>query len=390
MRRSLITISLTAVALLAATVGAAHAGWEEGVAAFKAGKFADAASQFQTVVEQQPEWPGGHYMLGQTLLKLNRNQDALTHLRKAYDLNPNDVNVQLVLGKAYISNGRYADAAQLLSKIDASKLPGAQQAALHQMLAVSYDKSGQADRALGALGNAVKSNPNDAGLQFQYGTAALNAGDTSTAVRALEKAASLDPKDGEKQKVYIQALIRQGRETTGSAKTQAYQKAVAAAGKLASSSGSYDNLLLFGEAQLGATRYKEAAGTFQQAASKNSSDWLPLYYLGQAHTATGEYIQAERALKQALDRTNSSRDQVRIWLQLGFVYEKQKDFNQAKVAYQRAGNSAAVRRVEENQQIEEYNRQVEEEAARMKELDEERRKLEEELKELPGGGPPPR
>jgi len=389
MHTSRFVTGLIAVALLA-VAGSASAQWEDGVAAFKSGDYAKAAQEFQAIIDQQPDWPGAHYMLGQTLLKQKKHQEALAQLRKAYDLNPSDISYQLALGKAYLSVRRYGDAAQLLGGIDAASLPKPQQAAMLQMLAVAYDKSGDSGRALQALAGAVQANPSDADIQFQYGSAALNDGDTATAIKALGKAASLDSGDATKQEVYVKALIRSGREARQSgAKAQAYSKAVAAAKNLAAKDSSYDNLLLLGEAQLGAASYADAAATLQRAAAKKPSEWLPLYYVGQAHTATGEYPSAVSALNQALSKAGSAADKVRINKQLGFVYEKQKNHSKALAAYQAAGDAAGVKRVKDNQEIQAFNADVDEEAEKIKEIEDEARKLEEELKQLPGGAPPP-
>ena len=89
------------------------AGWEEGVAAFNAGRFDAASAEFQMVIEQSPDWPGGYLMLGRTLLKLNRPGEAVTQLRKAYDLNPNDNSAKLALAQAYLEATRDGDAASL-------------------------------------------------------------------------------------------------------------------------------------------------------------------------------------------------------------------------------------------------------------------------------------
>jgi tetratricopeptide (TPR) repeat protein len=384
-----LTKSCLLAVLLLGTVAVVEADWDQGVAAFKSGNWAEAAKQFQAFVDERPDVFQGHYMLGQSLAKLKRNQEALSHLRKALELEPGNVGVQLTLGKVYLDVGRYADAGALLGKIDASSLPAAQQGALHQMLAVALEKSGDTDRALTQLAQAARSKPNDANVQFQYGTTALKAGDTNTAVRALAKAAQLDPGDSEKLRAYAQALVKQGRMGTGSAKTNAYQQAAAAAQKLVSKDASYDNLMLLAGAQLGAKQYEGALGTLQQASGKNAGDWLPLFYQGQALTQTGQYNQAEKVLKQAMDKPSaSSKDKVTIWKQLGFVYEKQKSYDNAKLAYQRAGDNASVQRVEENRQTDEYNRRVEEENRKIRELAEEEAKIKEQLEQLPGGPPP--
>lgn len=378
-------VTALAVALLLGGVTLVEAEWDAGVAAFKAGKLADAEREFEEVVAKQPDWPGGQFMLGQVLLQEKKNKEALEHLKKAYELNSNDVSYQYALGQAYLQNGRYSEAAQMLRKINPASLPKAQQANYQKLLAAALDRSGDSAAALQALRKAAEANPNDSDAWYDYGIAAFNAGDTASAISALGKAADRD-NDPKKQEAYAKALIRYGREKRGAAKQEAYTKAVVAAQKVASANGSYDNLLLLGEAQLGAKQYDTAASTFNRAAGKNGNDWLVHYYLAQAYTSGGKYSQAASAAEQALSKAGRDADKRRAWSQIGFVHEKLKNYDDAILAYRNAGDSAGMQRVEENKRIAAENARIEEDNAEIRRLEEERRKLEEELKELPGGG----
>jgi Flp pilus assembly protein TadD len=365
--------------------GTAWAGYEEGVQAFKSGNYSLAVSELQSYVQEAPGQWQGHYVLGQALLKLKRNQEALTSLRKAYDLNPNDGSVQLNLANAYLVNRRYRDAARLLRQIDEDSLPSRVRPVYDQMLAKALQESGQEGAALGPLRRAAASSPSDADAQYNYGAAALQAGQISAAVDALGNAARLEPSNSARVETYIQALFRLGRGQRGSAKMQTYRKALTAAQRLADANGSYDNLMLLGEAQLGAKEYAAAARTFRRASTRNSSDWLVYYYIGQAYTATGEYTNASSALQQALTKTSQSHDKTRIWSQLGFVYEKEKDYEKAKSAYRRAGDSGSVARVEKNEETAKYNQEVEQENKKIEEMKKEQERIEKELQQLPGG-----
>ena len=113
MRKHLITVAITTGLFLSLT-GIATAGWDEGVAAFKAGKWDEAIRQLQPVVNEREKagqkWAGGHFVLGQALLKANRNSEAVAQLDKAYRLDGNNVGIQLRLGEAY--------AAQQIANID--------------------------------------------------------------------------------------------------------------------------------------------------------------------------------------------------------------------------------------------------------------------------------
>ncbi len=386
MRSSRTSIALAAVLCVAVSTGA-WAAWPEGVAAFKAGQWSKAEAEFKAIVEGQPDWPGGHFMLGWTYLKQGKSSEAITHLRKAYDLNSDDVNTQLRLGEAYVAAGRYNDAVAFLGKINAASLPREMQGYLAQLRGVAYTKTGQSDSALGEFSRAAKSMPNDASVQYQYGTAAYNAGETSVAVAALGRASQLEPNDMTMMTAYAKALNRQGREVQGSGKQSAYTKAADAAKKVVSRNASFDNLMLLGEAQLGAKQYDAAVSTFQQALGKNSGDWLPSFYIGQAHTATGKYGSAETALRQALDKTSNASNQTRIWRQLGFVYEKQQNFDESIRAYRRAGDEASARRVSENKEISQYNKDVEQEAEQLRKLQEEQERIKKELEGLSGRPP---
>ena len=385
-RRSLTVAALGLLAL--ASAGAASAGWNEGVAAFTAKDYQTAAAEFQEVVDQQPELFQGHYMLGQTLVKLKRMQDALPHLRKAYELNSGDIGVAMVLGKAYTDSRRYADAVTVLGKIDPSKA-GKARVALHQMLAKAYEKTGDERRMRGQLKSAADAAPSNADLRFAYGAAAFNAGDLEGAIAALSRAVQLAPNDANKQKTYAQALLRKGRTTSsGAAKTDAYNKASAALTRVVASSDSYDNLIMLAGAQLGAKQYDAALGSLERASAKNANDWLPSYYMGQAYTQKGQYRSAEDKLNQALGKASKNEDKVTIYDQLGYVYEKQKRYDNAIAAYRSSGNEGGVQRAQENKKTDAFNKDVEAEERERAAMKAEEDRLKEQLKSLPGAKPP--
>lgn len=370
------------LALALATAAVARADWDAGVQAFQQGNYPQAIQEFQQVTSENPEWADGHWMLGSAQLKAGRTSDAVSSLRRAYDLDPS-TKMQFALGQAYVAAGQYADGASILAKMDTTVLSSSQRGVHAQLLAKALAESGQTERAIAELAKAAEAKPDDAAVQFQYGAAALNAGETAAAVRALTRAAELDASP-DVLRALTKAHIRQGRESQGDSKLQAYRRATQTAARLVSADGSYDNVMLQGEAQLGARQYSEAAGSFQRATGLDSRDWLPHYYLGQAYTASGDYTRAESPLRRALELTSASADQVKIWGQLGYVYEKQRSWDQAKAAYGRAGNQAAIQRVTTNQQTAEHNLEVEEYNQTIEEIEAERRQLERELEQLPG------
>ncbi len=154
---------------------------------------------------------------------------------------------------------------------------------------------------------------------------------------------------------------------------------------MVASQPTYDNYMLLVSAELGAGLYEDAISSGQAALGKKSDDWLAHYYLGQAMSSAKKYTEAEAPLKKA-ETLAGETDKKLVWTQLGYVYEKQKKYNQAIEAYQFAGNNGAIQRVKDNEETARFNTQVEEENARIKAMEEEARKLEEELKALEEGG----
>lgn len=387
MKRQLIC-TLAVLTLLPLT-GAAWAGWDEAVAAYQAGNYQAAVDEVGPYVEQAPQNWQGHWLLGSALLKLGRSSEALTSLRQAYDLDPNQPQAWFGLAEAYLANGRASDAAALLQQVDSGSLPANAQGAYNQLLAKALADSGQSAAALAPLREAANANPSSASAQFAYGAAAQNAGDADAAVAALGRAVQLDGDNPAYLKAYIQTLFLQGRQKSGDAGAAAFRKAVPAAQKLVSVEPGYDSLMLLGGAQLGAKDYGAAVDSYRQAAQSGGS-WEPHFYMGQAYTMQQQYSSAVTALQQALSAASGNDAQRKIWGQLGFVYEKQDAFDQAIQAYERAGDSGSASRVQTNKETADYNEQVEEENAEARARREEAERIKAELENLPGGREPDR
>lgn len=367
--------------------GHALAGWEEGVAAFTSKNYQAAAGEFQELVDKQPNSFQGHYMLGLTLQQLNRKEEALNHLRKAYDLNPNDLNTKLALGKAYHAARRYGDVTNLLGSVDVNPLPSAQKVAFYQMRGQARLKQKDSSGAMNDFSQLAKLKPNDAQVQFNYGSLAIQAGQMDKGLAALDKAVKLAPNDADKKRTYVQSLIKKGRESRDkTTKKTNYLKASELAGELVAKDGSYDNQMLKLSAELGAGAYDKAIESAKAAIAKKDTDWLAHFYLGQAYSSAKQYDAAVQPLLTAKEKVKEPNDLKQVWRQLGFTYEKQKKYTQSIEAYNFAGDATAAARVKENQDTAQFNAQVEAENKRIQEMEAEAKRLEEELKALEGGG----
>ena len=390
-RRSLLALA-TACALLGAS--SASAGWEEGVAAFRAGNYAQAIAEFQQFVEERTEEEAlqkGYQMLAQSLLRGGKAKEAIAAFQKHLELKPGDVGSQVFLGQAYYKSGMPRETVAALNRLNVGSLPAGHQIQVYQMRSASYARLGNTRAAATDLGKVADLKSDDAKTRFEYGRMLHNDAQLDAAIRAYERAISMDGGNAEWKTTLVNALKIKGRSTQGSAKAGIYGKAENVARSLVASSASYDNLLLLGEVQLGGKNYGSAASTFQQAISKKANDWHAHFYLGQASGSLERYNDAEAPLNTALSLASGDAER-QILDYLGFVLSKQNKYDAAISAYERAGNSAGAARVRENKQIAQENLEADEHNRNIEELQRTREELRRQLEELPGAAnePPPR
>lgn len=382
MRTTLATALILALAL--AVPVSADEDWDAGVAAYKAGNFDQAAAAFALYVEKVEDAYQGHQMLGVALLKAGEARKAATHLQRANELNPDTWAIQLPLGQALLASGQGRDACAVLGGINESSLPSANRTTLYQLRAKASCGGGIGDL------RKIAQAKNTGETWAAYGVAALNEGELSEAITALDKAVGLEPNEPRIRKSHVSALVRQARSVQGRQKEALYDKAVDSAKRYAELQSGFNSQLTYGEVLLGAKDYSQAVAALKKASQLKPGEWLPDFYLGQAYTALEDYDAAEAPLRQALSKTSRDADQRMINRQLGFTYEKQKNYGQAITYYQRAGDQASVARVRENERIAEENEEAEEFNKKRQELLEEQRRLREEMESVPTGGPPPR
>lgn len=386
-RRSVPT--LTALSLLL-TASIATAGYEEGMAAFKARNFEQAVAEFQQFVEERPDQHAGYQMLGLSLLSARRPAEAVAPLEKALELKGENPADRLYLGRALHLSGKHRDAISTLSRLNIGSLPAKNQSQVYQMRSASYARLGNTGSAAADLGRVADLNPSDAAARFEYGQMLHSDAQLDPAIAAYERAVSMDGSNSEWKTTLVNALKVKGRSTSGSAKSGIYRKAEDYARSLVGTSASYDNLLLLGEVQLGGKNYESAASTLQQAISKRRNDWHAHLYLGQAYGSLERYNDAEAPLNDALGLANGEAEK-QVLDYLGFVLEKQRKFEASITAYERAGNAGGAARVRENQQIQQENEEADQFNRNIEELERQREELRRQLEEVPGAtNEPPR
>jgi tetratricopeptide (TPR) repeat protein len=82
------------------------------------------------------------------------------------------------------------------------------------------------------------------------------------------------------------------------------------------------------------------------------------FYSAQCHTSLGQLDTALAELQQALKIGATGRLRTQVYNQLGFVYDKRKEYDRAKSAYQEAGNTAKVAEMTSKTELAAQNQQA--------------------------------
>jgi thioredoxin-like negative regulator of GroEL len=88
----------------------------------EAGKYADARAIYEGILQKHPEVWQVEPLIARTYAGENKPDDALTHLQKALDHDPNNVEVKVLMASVLSQQGKTADAQKYLDTIDMSQI----------------------------------------------------------------------------------------------------------------------------------------------------------------------------------------------------------------------------------------------------------------------------
>jgi len=362
------------VLLLAATPAAA--GFEEGLELLRAGKYTEAASVFQVLVDEAPEYADGYHLLGLCFMKTNKLADAEKNILKAIELNGDNFVFHYNLANTYASMGKHDKVIKTLNGAE-SLAPAAQKSLVAKLRSQSHVALRQWNEAIPDLQAALAAK-SDPAMQTQLGKAFFVTGDSAKAVSALQKAVAAKP-DATSHKLLIEAMIEIAAKSSGkSAKKTAYDKALAEAKKFkAASTGSFDAEYLVGRTALGAGQYDSAIGSFKTALTKKPTHCNAKTNLGNAYAGKADWTHAISTLN---DATKCDPKSSVAWSYMGFALQKsaseskneadkQKFYTDAIAAYRKAAAispsssiSTAIATCEQNLAISQENQQTDHEA----------------------------
>lgn len=230
-------------------------------------------------------------MLGVTLYRLGRPQDAIP-LLEAADLAPvKEANLEpkYVLGLCYSDVKRYDDARRAFAAQYGFQ-PDSPES--HLLAARLFLRRELVAEAAGEAGKALALNPTLPLAHQLLGEAALARGDLPAAIRELEAERTLNPLNGVLYDRLGDAYLRNGQWDDA---RQALDRAVLLE---PSATGPY---ILLGETFLNLNQPIQALHYLDRAENMDPSNYITHNLLGKAYKATGQLAEANREFKTVVD-----------------------------------------------------------------------------------------
>jgi tetratricopeptide (TPR) repeat protein len=339
--RWLISLALVCTVSL---VTPAYAEWNKGLEAYNGKDYATAATEFEEVTKTNPDYVGGYYMLGLSQRAQGNVSAALGNLRKAVELDSAgekpDPRYRIALAQGLNQAKQYNEAYSTLKAVDFGSLPGSYRSSYALMFAQAANKTNRSGEAVNVLNAQVRADSSNAALYQALGIAQNGVGDDKAAYNAFKRAFELNPRDEASGRNAARAAIATARRSSASEKSRYYTEAARIAEQLAAADPNFEHNLLAGETWLGAGEYSKALTWFNKARAQQPRTALVHYYIAQSYTSLNQLDSAISSLQEALALGSSNADlRKKIYNQMGYVYEKNRQFSRAKESYLEAGNT---------------------------------------------------
>lgn len=345
-----LALILLALALVAS---AAAADWQSGVDAFQQGDYQAAEQAFRQLAESQPDWYGGHYMLGRVLVERDQAGEALQSLKRAHDIEARP-EVSLLLARTALEQGSESLARTALADGPSAQLPQAQKVA---WLSLRAQAAPDAPTRLEDLNAAIQMSPRDAGLRLAAADAAVEAKRFDDAIGHLDTAAELQPGDESVLVRRLKVRLTQSEAASGDDRVVACSRAAEAAAELAGTSGKAQHLSIAGRSYLCSGDLERAESYYAQAL-KAVPTWDAAYDLAKVQLKQQQWKTAEATLDPWHDVQGEGR--AKVHQLVGRALEGQQRFLDAIPHYEIAGDAQGIAHAKEGQAALDHNREVKE------------------------------
>ena len=332
--------------LLYATLAAAS-DWDRGVSLYNKGEYRAALVEFQDIVMERADAAGAWYYIGLCEFKLKRYDKVELPLSHAIDLleiqTPASADIAgawYTIGISHYLQGRYEKAIDPLKRYVELNSKAAREidASARTALARSYFFLDRHDEALPLLASTSEKTSSANGERakevaanaYYRGAIYFKKEDDDHAITALHEAVKGNPEDVPALELLCESLMRKARKTNSDAR---WNEAAEIAERLKTIRDDLKTANILGRAYLGAQRFDSAVGPLEKLAKANPENGQAWLYYGISLSRSGRLRKAMEALEITIQLMPES---IPALAELGYVYEADKQYQQALRIYEKA------------------------------------------------------
>jgi tetratricopeptide (TPR) repeat protein len=333
--KSFILAIVTAL-LLAAT--AEGSDWDRGVKLYNSGDYRGALAEFQDIVGERPDAAGAWYYIGLCEFKLKRYDRVELPLARAIDLlemqspsNPDIAGAWYTIGISHYLSNEYEKAVEPLKRYMelSAKAKREIDPSARTALGRSYFSLERYDEALPLLSGGDKAKENGAN-SYYAGAIYFKREDDDRAIAALREAINANAEDAAAMEMLAESLMRKARKSNAAA---LWIEAAETGEKLKAMRDDLKTANILGRAYLGARQFERAAPPLEKLARANPDNGQAWLYYGIALSRSGQLRKAMEALEITIQL---APDSVPALSELAYVYESDKQYQQALRIYEKA------------------------------------------------------
>ncbi|NIM00635.1 MAG: tetratricopeptide repeat protein [Acidobacteria bacterium] len=324
-------LALAAAITMAPVIGA---DFDQALDNFKRGKYVEAAADFQEIVDQQPEYDYGWFLLGMSFLKMNKFDDAESSIQKAIDLNGERFEYHHGLANARYKAANYAKTVAALKTAESMADDASSQFALYRLRGLSYIALEKWADAVQDLDKAQKIKKDPVVLdRLSLGYYKLRHYDKALPV--LRQAIQAKANDATLLMRMTNSLLNLGAETRDEARKSSYFKeALTTAEKLQGIKGGDSDITnLVGRAAFGAKSFPKAEQAFRKVIAQKPNYCYAMVNLGKVYIAMERWSDADSILG---DAAKCAPKMAVVYESRGFALMKQKKLPEAIAQFNKA------------------------------------------------------
>ncbi|MEK6289313.1 MAG: tetratricopeptide repeat protein [Acidobacteriota bacterium] len=334
--------------ILVTALTAVASDWDRGVALYTKGEYQAALAEFQDIVIERPDAAGAWHYIGLCEFRLKRYERVELPLSHAIDLleiqTPSSTDIAgawYTIGISHYLQAHYDKAIDPLKRYVeiTSKAKHDIDASARTALARAYFFLERYDEALPLLAAAANEKLGTASAErakeiaansYYLGAVYFKREDDDRAIAALREAMRGNSEDIAAMELLAESLMRKARKASSDAR---WLEAAEVGEKLKAVRDDLKTANTLGRAYLGARQFDSAVPPLEKLARANPDNGQAWLYYGIALSRSGKMRKAMEALEITIQLMP---DSIPALSELGYVYETDKQYQQALRIYEKA------------------------------------------------------